>query len=55
MTPAPTGTEMGAAGVRDLEAALEAFGAGHGDGPDPAVAEVLLHFEGQLDRAAPGP
>ena len=40
----------GPAGVGDLEAALETFGAGHGDRPDPVVAEVLLHFERQLDR-----
>ena len=37
------------AGVRDLVAALQTFGAGHGDGADPVVAEVLLHFERQLD------
>ena len=38
------------AGVGDLDAALEAFGAGHRDGAHPAVAEVLLHLEGQRDR-----
>ena len=43
----------GRAGVDDFEAALETFGAGHGDGAHPVVAEVLLHFERQLDRAGP--
>ena len=40
----------GRAGVDDLVAAFETVGAGHGDGPDPVVAEVLLHFERQFDR-----
>ena len=40
----------GRAGVDDFVAALETFGAGHGDRPDPVVAEVLLHFERQFDR-----
>ena len=33
-------------------AALEAFGAGHGDGAHPAVAEVLLDFEDELGWSA---
>ena len=37
------------AGVDDLQAAFETFGAGHGDGSDPVVAQVLLHLERQLD------
>ena len=44
----------GRAGVEDFEAALEAFGAGHGDGTDPMVAQMLLHFEGELGFAVPG-
>ena len=48
MTPAPTGIGYGFAGIRDLQAAFETFGAGHGDGPDTVVPELLLHFEGQL-------
>ena len=41
----------GPAGVGDFHAALEAVGGGHGDGAHPVVAEVLLHFEGQLGLA----
>ncbi len=37
-----------AAAVGDFKAALEAFGARHGDGPDRLVPEVLLHLERQL-------
>ncbi len=40
------------AGIRHLETALEALGAGHGDGANPVVAEVLLDFERQLGRLA---
>ena len=50
MTPSPTGIGDRAAGVGDLEAALEALGAGHRDRPHPAVAQVLLDLERQLDR-----
>ena len=39
----------GRAGVDDLITAFEALGAGHGDGPDPLVAKVLLHLERQFD------
>ena len=42
-----------AAGVGDLDAALEPLGACHGDGADPAVSEVLLHLERQRRRACP--
>src|ERR1039458_1094677 len=42
------------AGVGDLVAALETFGGAHGDGAHPVVAEVLLHFEGQLGLAVSG-
>jgi cell division GTPase FtsZ len=49
MTASPTGMEIGRAGVGDFVAALEALGGGHGDGADPVVAQVLLHFERQLD------
>ena len=38
------------AGVGDVQAALEPFGARHRDGADPVVAEMLLHFERQRDR-----
>src|SRR5262249_12027603 len=34
--------------VANLETALQAFGAGHGNCPDPPVPEVLLDFK--LDR-----
>src|SRR5205823_1787035 len=40
----------GSAGISHFETALESFGAGHGDGTNPIVAEMLLDFEGQLDR-----
>ena len=36
------------ASVRDIVAAFQTFGAGHGDGADPIVAEVLLDFEREL-------
>src|SRR5581483_8730373 len=42
----------GLARVDDFEAALESFGAGHGDGAHPTVSEVLLYFECQLGRLA---
>ena len=48
MTPSPTGMEMGLPVSVTSRPRFETFGAGHGDGPDPVVAEVLLHFEGQL-------
>ena len=48
MTASPTGMEMGLPVVDDFEAALEAFGGGHGDGADPVIAEVLLDFEGEF-------
>ena len=38
------------AAVRDREASLEAFGARHGDCPDPLVAQMLLHFERHFSR-----
>src|SRR5580704_10565432 len=41
----------GRASIRNLEAALQPLGARHGDGADPMVAEVLLHFEGELGLA----
>ena len=44
----------GLAGVGEFHAALEAFGGAHGDGANPVVAEVLLHFERQLGLALPG-
>ena len=37
------------AAIGDLQAALESLGAGHGDGADPVIPEMLLHFERQLD------
>jgi hypothetical protein len=49
MTPSPTGIEIGSASVRNLEATFETLGAGHGDGSDRVIPEVLLHFERQLD------
>ena len=54
MTPSPTGMEMGVPVSRTSHAALEAVGGGHGDGADPVVAQVLLHFERQLGLAQPG-
>ena len=36
-----------AAGVHGVHAALEAFGGNHGDGADPAVTEMALHFAGE--------
>ena len=48
--PVPDGHGNGRAGVDDFVAAFETIGVGHGDGPDPVVTEVLLHFEGQFDR-----
>ncbi len=41
-----------AAGVGHRHAALKAFGGRHRDGADPFFAEMLLHFEGELGRAA---
>ena len=38
------------AAIGNLEAALEALGAGHGDGPDQLIPELLLHFEDDLRR-----
>ena len=35
-----------------LVAALETFRRGHGHGANPALAEVLLDFEGDLSRLA---
>src|SRR4051812_8928297 len=35
--------------IEDVEAALETFGAGHGNGADTMVPELLLHFESELD------
>src|SRR5271154_5666327 len=37
-----------AAAVGHFEAALQALGPGHGDGPHRLVPKVLLHFERQL-------
>ena len=48
MTPSPTGIEMGAPLSDNFEAAFEALGAGHGNGPDPVVPEMLLHLERHL-------
>src|SRR5690606_1033105 len=36
----------GAAGVVHIQAALEAFGATHGNGTDDAVTQLLLDFQG---------
>src|SRR5206468_1018204 len=44
----------GLAGVGQFHAALEPFGGAHGDGAHPVVAQVLLHFEGQLGAALAG-
>ena len=48
--PVPDWHGNGRARVDDFVAAFETIGVGHGDGPDPVVTEVLLHFEGQFDR-----
>ena len=53
MTASPTGMEIGRAGIGDFVAALESLGGAHGDGAHPVVAEMLLHFERQLDWAGP--
>src|SRR5665648_799616 len=42
----------GDAGVDDFDAAREAVGGVHGDGPDLVVAEVLLHFADDLPQLA---
>ena len=44
----PNGHGNGRAGVDGFVAAFETVGAGHGNGPDPAITEVLLHFEGDF-------
>ena len=36
--------------ILHLKSSLEAFGAGHGDRPDPFVAKMLLHLERQFHR-----
>ena len=46
--PAPTGTDDPLAGARDGQAAAQTFGGAHGDGAHDAVAQLLLHFEGQV-------
>ena len=47
--PVPTGTADALAGAADGEAAAQAFGGTHGDGAHDAVAQLLLHFERQVD------
>src|SRR3954471_6012888 len=42
------------AGIDHLVAAAEAFGAGHGNGANPVVAQMLLCFESELRRGTPG-
>src|SRR5215469_3757389 len=39
----------GRAGIHGFVTAFEALGARHRDGPYPAIAEMLLHLEGQFD------
>ena len=46
--PAPTGTEIALAGARHVEPAAQAFGRAHRDGAHDAVAQLLLHLEGQV-------
>ena len=46
--PAPTGTDDALAGALDRESAAQAFRRAHGDGAHDAVAELLLHLEGQV-------
>ena len=46
---APTGTEIGLPVDSTGEAALQAFGGAHGNRAHHAVAELLLHFQGQFD------
>ncbi len=46
------GDGNGSGGVEHFRAALETFGAAHGDGADPAFTEVLLDFERQFDSLA---
>ena len=45
----PTGTVIGRARGFDRQAALQAFGGAHGDRAHDAVAELLLHFEREID------
>src|SRR5262249_7119111 len=44
----PNGHGNRRAGVDGFVAAFETVGAVHGDGPDPVITEMLLHFEGDL-------
>ena len=46
----PTGTCDAFAGVEGLHAANHSFGGLHRDGADAAFAEVLLHFDGDVER-----
>ena len=41
-----------AARVGDAHPALQTFSRRHGDGANPVLAEMLLHFESQLGRVA---
>src|SRR5690349_1502084 len=43
------GHRNGSARIGNFHAALETFGAAHGDGANPVVAEMLLRLERQLD------
>ena len=45
----PTGTMIGALVLTHVHAATQAVGAAQRDGAHDAVAELLLHFEGQAD------
>ena len=47
--PLPTGTEIGLPVALTFRPRLQAFGHAHGDRAHDAVAELLLHFERQLD------
>ncbi len=38
----------GSASIDYAHSTLQSFGRGHRDGANPAFAEMLLHFEGQL-------
>ena len=48
----PTGHRNRLAGVGDADAAVQAFGGAHGDRAHDAVAELLLHLEGQIASAS---
>ncbi len=42
----PTGTEMAAAGIDDVQTALQAVGRAQRNGTHHAVAQLLLNFQG---------